>query len=103
MTVKTKPDDSDEAIAEIERLGEALYEEKVRDLVEPDYVNHYAAIHVDSGDYAVGKSTVHALRAMDKIRPEASGRIYLRRIGDEPDYALIARIIAGEMRAKHKQ
>ena len=32
---------------------------------------------------------------LDKIRPEASGRIYLRKIGDEPDYALAARIMAG--------
>ena len=102
MPVKIKPDDSDETIAEIESLGEKIYEETIRAQVEPHYPNHYAAIHVDSGDYAVAKTTAEATRALLKFRPEAGGRILLHHIGDEPDYALISRVLAGEIRAGRK-
>ena len=83
---------------ELSQRGKAIYETRLKALVETQCNNQYIAIHIDSGDYAVAKSTGAATRTLLKTHP-ADGRIYLRKIGDEPDYSLAARILAGEMMA----
>jgi hypothetical protein len=94
-TAETTPSLREELI----RRGKAIYETRLKALVEPQYNNQYIAIHVDSEDYTVAKSTGAATRSLLKTHP-ADGRIYLRKIGDEPDYSLAARILAGEMMAE---
>ena len=84
---------------ELSRRGKAIYETRLKALVEPQCNNQYIAIHVDSGDYVVAKSTGAATRALLKTHP-LDGRIYLRKIGDEPDYSLAVRILAGKMMAE---
>jgi len=100
MNIRHNDPDFEEKIKDIVPLGEQWYETKIRALVEPEFHNHYVAIHVDSGDYEVAKSTAEASRALTKRRPEAMGRMMTRRIGDELDYGLIARVLAGEMMAR---
>ena len=87
-----EPDDGDRLV----ELGMRLYESRIRELVEPDHIGEYIAIHVDSGDYVIERSSPHAMRSLLKIHP-ADGRLFIRRIGDQPDYALAARIQAGEV------
>ena len=90
MTVR---DEEAEALArgEVARRGRALYEAQLRAVLEPEYNNRFVAIHPDSGEYAVADSTGNAMRAIRKSRPQ--GRLYLTKIGPEPEYGLTARIL----------
>ena len=96
-------DEEAEEAHEVIVLGKQIYDERIRELVEPEFLNQYVAIAVDSGDYTVASSTGNATRTLAKAHPEAIGRIFLRKIGDEPDYALIARMMAGEMMARQRK
>lgn len=80
---------------EVERLGAALYDRRIRTEVAAAPPAHFVAIHVDSGDYAVAPSSSAATRIL-RTRHPADGRIFVRRITEEPDYGLSMRILAGE-------
>jgi hypothetical protein len=80
---------------EVMRLGSKIYENRIRQVVEPDAHGQFVAIHVDSGEYAVARTSSSAIRAIRATHPP-DGRIFLRRISDEPDYGLSMRILAGE-------
>ena len=86
------------ALDDIAQRGRALYEIKLKAVLEPTYNNRLVAIHPDSGEYAVADSTGNAMRAIRKNRPQ--GRLYLTKIGPEPEYGLAAYILAGEMRER---
>ena len=89
---------SEEFRAEVARLGRELYESRIRALVEPANMGRYIAIHVDSGDYRVANSTGQAARDIRKVHPP-DGRLYMRKIGDEPEYELAARVLASDQYA----
>ena len=80
--------------------GLAIYEEKLKLILEPEFDNKYVAIHVDTGDYEVANSSGDAMRAMRKRRSE--GRLVIMRIGNEPEWGLAARILAGQMAGQTK-
>ena len=80
---------------DVVRLGSELYERRIRAQVEPTSPNQFVAIHVDSGDYSVAPSSSAATRML-RTRHPADGRIFVRRISDEPDYGMSMRILAGE-------
>ena len=84
------------ALDDVARRGEAIYDSMQSSLLETVGAGRYIAIHVDSGDYAEGRSTSEATRRLRERHP-ADGRIFLRQIGDEPAYSLAARLLAGEM------
>lgn len=46
--------------------GLAIYEEKLKSILEPAFDNMYVAIHVDTGDHQVASSYGDAMRAMRK-------------------------------------
>ena len=87
---------------ELSQRGKEIYDTKLKACVEPQYNNQYIAIHVDSEDYVVAKSTGVATRTLRKKYP-VEGRIYLRKIGNEPEYALAARLLLGEMIAEPRK
>jgi hypothetical protein len=62
-------DDASELHAPSER-GQALYDSQVKPLLEPDYNGKWVAIHLDTGDYALGSSSPEALRALRPKRPK---------------------------------
>lgn len=72
------------------KRGLAIYEEKLKPILEPEFDKKYVAIHVDTEDYEVADSSGNAMR---KRHPE--GRLLMRRIGNEPEWGLAARILAG--------
>jgi hypothetical protein len=80
---------------ELRRLGDPLYE-KLKALVGPEHARDYIAIHVDTGEYAVAPSSFEASIALLAGR-KPDGRLYIRRLNDEPNYSLAARILAGDM------
>ncbi len=88
----TMTDEEHEALT---NRGLSIYEEKLKEILEPEFDKKYVAIHVDTEDYAVADSSGDAMRAMRKRHLE--GRLVMRRIGREPEWGLAARILAGRM------
>ena len=89
---------SQQSLDDISERGAAIYAAQLKAAMEPQRNNQYIAIHIDSGDYAAAKTTAAATRELLRRHP-ADGRIYLRKIGDEPEYELAGRILSGERQA----
>jgi len=66
-------------IEETARLGDAIYEKKVRAHVEPEHMGDVVAIDVDSGDYEVAEDALAAARSLRDRRPNAD--VWLMRVG----------------------
>ncbi|MDQ2686611.1 MAG: hypothetical protein M3Y28_01960 [Armatimonadota bacterium] len=95
----TQDTESDGAGAgDLTRLGLAVYDAKLKPLLEPKDDGKFVAIHVDTEDYAVASSSGRAMRAL-LLRHPVDGRMVIRKIGPEPEYGLLARMIAGELMA----
>ena len=88
----TMTDEDHEAFTQ---RGLAIYEEKLKPILEPEFDRKYVAIHVDTEDYEVADSSGDAMRTMRKRHLE--GRLLMRRIGNEPEWGLAARILAGRL------
>lgn len=84
--------------SDLTQLGLAIYETKLKPLLEPQEDGKFVAIHVDTEDYAVASSSGRAMRALLQRHP-VDGRMVIRKIGPEPEYGLLARMIAGELMA----
>jgi len=87
---------SDAALEDLSGRGQALYDAHLKSRLEPEHARRFVAIHVDTGKYAVARSSGEAVRAMRQRCP-ADGRLYVRRVGDEPEYGLAARILTSDM------
>ncbi len=57
---------------------------------------------MDTGEYAVARSSGEAMRAMRRRHP-ADGRLYVRKIGSEPEWGLAARILTSDMIAAQQK
>ena len=66
-------------IEETARLGDAIYEERVRARVEREHYGDVVAIDVNSGDYAVADEVLAAADALRQRRPNAD--IWFVRVG----------------------
>jgi hypothetical protein len=79
--------------------GRAIYEGTLKALLEPVHDGEAVAIHVDSGDYAVGNSH-HDAAHMLLSRHEPDGRIVTLTIGapTNSDLRLITRVATGRKR-----
>ena len=84
---------SDETFDEVSDRSNDIYRDRLKAEIEATHLNQFIAIHVDSGDYAVAKSTAKATRELLKRQP-VNGRIYLRKIGDESEDGLAERLSA---------
>ena len=82
---------------EIERRGLAVYESRIKPIVEPMENGRVVAIHIDSEDYATGRNSPEARRTIRTRHP--SGQLLLMDIGNEPNYSLAARFLAGQLPA----
>lgn len=76
--------------------GLRIYDTLKADL-EPEQNGRVVAVHVDTSAYATGRNSHEAVQYLRKTHPE--GRLVILTIGPEPDYALAARLLAGEMAA----
>jgi len=87
-----------ESFEDVSEQGQNIYASRLKAKLEPLYPRQFVAIHVESGDYAIAKTTALATRELLK-RHSPNGRVFLRKIGDEPVYGLAARLLESEMRA----
>jgi len=84
VTAATLPEpDLDALSAE----GEAIYERRLRPVLEPERTGETVAIHLPTGEYALGKSSPAALRALRSLGLD--GMVMTRIVGpDRPDTTL---------------
>ena len=95
-TADTFPLISDAALQDLADRGMAVYE-KMKPQLEPQHNGQYVVIHVDTEDYAIGRTFHEANRAM-RARHPLDGRLFGIKIGSEPDNdSLAARIVLSEM------
>jgi hypothetical protein len=71
----------------------AIYEERLKPLLEPEHKGKGIAILPETGDYEIAKTPFLAGRALRQRHPGTL--VVTFKIGLEPDYALTARYIAG--------
>lgn len=73
---------SDEEFA---RRGNAIFEERVRPHVDVEKEAHkFVAIDIETGEYELDERDVEATDRLIERKPEAEGRIWLRRV-DSPE------------------
>jgi hypothetical protein len=80
---------------ELDKKGMAIYD-RLKDQLEAESLNRCAAIHVGTGEFSVASSAIEAMRSLLRIHGP-DGQLFVRKIGDEPEYDLAARILAGEL------
>jgi hypothetical protein len=83
---------SEEQVDGLGERGMAIYEDRLMAATEPAHNRKFVAVHVDTGDYGVGRTSGDAMRAIRKKRSR-DGQLFIRKIGDEPKYQLAARIL----------
>jgi hypothetical protein len=80
-------------LTELDKKALSTYEDRLKALLDPAHTGEAVAIHVDSGDYALGRSHTKALHAL-LARHEADGRVVTLTIGPptDSDRQLLARL-----------
>src|SRR6266516_1550138 len=58
--------------------GDAIYDEKLKGLLEPAHQNEFVAIDVQTGAHAVGKTLLEATDALAAPQPDT---VWIKRIG----------------------
>ena len=91
----SEPSISDQENEAFSNRGLAFYNNKLKSVLEPEKNNQFVAIHVESEEYTLGVSSGDAMRAMRGIHPQ--GRLVILRIGPEPEWGFVARLLAGQM------
>lgn len=86
------PQEHEELFADVARRGAAIYEEKLKAILEPEHNGKSVAIHIDTGEYAIADNWALARQAIHKRLHE--GMVYSRTIGVETNQALIRRLLA---------
>ena len=79
---------------EIARLGDEIYERRIRPKVEAENLGRIVAIDVDSESWAIADSELAAAGRLRQQRPDASN-VWLLRVG----YRAIAGIGGGSLRS----
>lgn len=86
---------ADSDLSPISRQALRIYEQRLKRQLEAEHMGEAVAIHVDTGDYALGRTHSQALKAL-LARHARDGRIATLRIGPptDSDIRLAARISA---------
>jgi hypothetical protein len=64
--------------------GQRLYDERLRELLEPEHTGEFVAIEPNTGHYFLGDSDLTALRAGRQALPDKL--FYLLRVGSDAAY-----------------
>lgn len=83
---------TDEQVERLSDLGAAIYAQRLQALLEPAHNGEWVAIHVDTGDYAVGKNSP---RALDALRTShLAGLVVTLLVGPEREDPTLYRMLA---------
>lgn len=62
---------SQEWVEEVAKKGKAIYQERIKPLVDPLHCGKFLVIDVDTGDYEIGERMILASKKLRERRPEA--------------------------------
>src|SRR5687768_4771709 len=84
-------------LSELADRAQSIYETRLKADLEAQHIGDAVAIHVDTGDYATGKTHSKAARLLLTRHPK-DGRIVTLRIGppNESDLQIASRIAADQ-------
>jgi hypothetical protein len=71
---------------EVESLGEAIYQQRIRDKVESQHKGEFLVVDVETGEYEIDEDDVKATQRALAKRPDAA--LYGLRIGYPAAYRL---------------
>ena len=91
---------TDEEIERLSDRGAAIYGERLKALLEPAHNGEWVAIHVDTGDYALGKNPPRALDALREKQP--AGLVVTMLVGPEREDPTLYRMLASQMIRQRK-
>lgn len=80
-------------------IGQAIYEEKIRDTLGPEYHGKVVVIDVKSGDYEIADNSLNATLQLMKRRPNAF--TWAERVGYPAVYHMGSKYRPAGKRAKH--
>jgi len=84
------------SLSRLAEQGRAIYEGTLKSVLEPEHNGEAVAIHIETGDYALGNSHSAAARAL-MARHAADGQIVTLTIGlaTDADQRLARRVAVG--------
>jgi hypothetical protein len=91
---------SDEEMERFSALAAAIYREQLQATLEPVHNGEWVAIHVDSGDHALGSGSPDALQTIRKLHPH--GFVVTRLVGPERDDPTLYRMLASQLARQRK-
>ena len=91
---------SDEEMERLSTLAAAIYRDRLQAMLEPVHTGEWVAIHLDSGDYALGPSSPDALRVLRKQQPQ--GFVVTRLVGPEREDPTLYRMLASQLARQRK-
>ena len=91
-TELTKP--VEDELEQVSARGRAIYDGKLKPILEPEHNGEVVAIHVDSGDYEVAGNSPTARFTLRKRQPQ--GMIMVTDIGPAKLDTLTSRMIASQ-------
>lgn len=91
---------TDEDLDLLAERGGALYNERLKQLLEPEHNGQWVAIHLDSGEYGLGKNSPSALRALRAKQP--TGFVVTMLVGPEREDPTLYRMLLSELARQRK-
>jgi hypothetical protein len=92
MTVTESPELSGATLDFLSDRAAAIYEARLKAILEPGQNGCTVAIHLDSGDHAIGKNSPSAVRALRRLRP--GGMVVTMLVGPERHDPTLDRMLA---------
>ena len=86
---------SQEELEQLSKRGWAIYDEKLKSILEPEFNGKIVAIHLDTGDYEVANNSPTASRAIRARHPE--GLMMVTDIGPARMDGLTLRMMSSQM------
>jgi hypothetical protein len=91
---------SDEEMERLSGLATAIYRDRLQAALEPIHDGKWVAIHLDTGDHALGPSSPDALRGLRKRHPH--GFVVTRLVGPEREDPTLYRMLASQLARQRK-
>ena len=71
---------------EVAVKGKKYYDEKLKQILEPDHFGEFISIDVESGEYFLGKTDIEAIKKGSEVFP--GKKLFLVRVGSQAAYKI---------------
>ena len=93
---------TEEELDRLSHIGHAIYDEKLKAILEPEYNGQFVAIHLDTGDYEVGSRSSRPHFKLRDRHPEG-GMIMVTDVGLADYDRLTMRMIASQLLTEQRK